>query len=88
MDREKNYRLQSIEEQVAALDDRISHGRAFGQQKLQVLAEKTAKARETVQQLQQRREEVRQAVEGRLVKAEEALTNDLVAERANREKYR
>lgn len=49
MDREKNYRLQSIEEQVAALDDRISHGRAFGQQKLQVLAEKTAKARETVQ---------------------------------------
>jgi hypothetical protein len=52
MDREKNYRLQSIEEQVAALDDRISHGRAFSQQKLQVLAEKTAKARETVQELQ------------------------------------
>jgi hypothetical protein len=38
MDREKNYRIQSIEEQVAALEDRISHGRAFSQQKLQVLA--------------------------------------------------
>ena len=62
MDREKNYRIQSIEEQVAALDDRISHGRAFSQQKLQVLAEKTAKAREAVQELQQRKEEIGQAV--------------------------
>lgn len=62
MDREKNYRLQSIEEQVAALDDRISHGKAFSSQKLQVLTEKTAKARETVQQLQERKEEIGQAV--------------------------
>ena len=62
MDREKNYRIQSIEEQVAALDDRISHGRAFSQQKLQVLAEKTAKALEAVQELQQRKEEIGQAV--------------------------
>lgn len=38
MDREKNSRLQIIEEQVAALDDRISHGKSFSQQKLQVLA--------------------------------------------------
>lgn len=37
MEREKNYRMQSIEEQVAALDDRISHGKAFSQQKLNLL---------------------------------------------------
>ncbi len=55
---------------MAALDDRISHGRAFSQQKLQVLNEKTVKARETVQDLQKRKDEVSAGVEGRLLRAE------------------
>jgi FixJ family two-component response regulator len=88
IDREKNYRLQSIEEQTAALEDRISHGKAFSQQKLQVLAEKTSKARDTVQQLQERREEIEQSVSRRLGKTEETLAAELAVERAGREEYR
>jgi hypothetical protein len=48
MDREKNYRIQTIEEQIGNLDDKITHNKSFNQQKIQVLSEKISKAKESI----------------------------------------
>lgn len=58
MDREKNYRIQTIEEQINNLEDKITHNKSYNQQKIQVLAEKIAKAKESIGTIQERKEEV------------------------------
>ena len=58
MDREKNYRIQTIEEQINNLEDKITHNKSYNQQKIQVLAEKIAKAKESIGTVQDRKEEV------------------------------
>lgn len=58
MDREKNYRIQTIEEQINNLEDKITHNKSYNQQKIQVLAEKIGKAKESIGTIQDRKEEV------------------------------
>lgn len=58
MDREKNYRIQTIEEQINNLEDKITHNKSYNQQKIQVLAEKIGKAKESIGTIQERKEEV------------------------------
>jgi hypothetical protein len=48
MDREKNYRVQTIEEQMCSLEDKIAHNKSSNQQRVQVLAEKVEKAKQGV----------------------------------------
>lgn len=87
IDREKNYRVQSVEEQMAALDDRITHSKAYSQQKLLLLKEKVGKVKESVQQLQERKTEVEQAVGKKLEKVEEGLIREVEKEKNTRNEY-
>lgn len=68
MDREKNYRIQTIEEQINNLEDKITHNKSYNQQKIQVLAEKIGKAKESIGTIQERKEEVEQSIAKKLNK--------------------
>ena len=45
IDREKQYRSQTVEEQINHLDDKLTNSRTFNQQKMQVLNEKINKVK-------------------------------------------
>ena len=73
MEREKNYRVQSLEDQMSALEERMAHNRAFNQQRIQILAEKIDKSKDQLALVREKKEEVDQAACKKISSIEEGI---------------
>jgi len=73
MEREKNYRVQSLEDQMGALEERMAHSKAFNQQRIHILSEKIEKSKDQLGQIREKKEEVDQAACKKILGIEESI---------------
>jgi TolA-binding protein len=73
IEREKNYRVQSLEDQMSALEERMAHTKAFNQQRIHILAEKIHKSKDQLAQIREKKEEVDHAATKKILSIEESI---------------
>jgi hypothetical protein len=73
MEREKNYRVQSLEDQMNALEERMTHSKAFNQQRIHILSEKIDKSKDQLALVREKKEEVDQAACKKILGIEEGI---------------
>ena len=77
IDREKQFRSQSLEEQMAHIEDKLQHSKAISEQKVQIIGDKIGKLKHDVQGVQDQREQLAIGGGKRLAKVEEGLERDI-----------
>lgn len=87
MEREKNYRVQSLEDQMNALEERMVHSKAFNQQRILILSEKIEKSKDQLAVVREKKEEVDQTACKKIASIEEGIQKELEVEKSNRSEY-
>ena len=75
--REKQFRSQSLEEQMAYIDNKLQDSKNISEQKILVIGDKIGKMKHDIQGIQDRREQLAIGGEKRLAKVEEGLERDI-----------